>query len=262
MWPRVRPLICPPTPVDDHNPRMISIKQVVADNTEPFVVADQGGTRIIVMNRPEARNALSRQMRRDFPALIAAAEGDNSISVVILTGMDPAFSSGVDLKERGVGPPIVPNPGEVLRAAHKPVIAAVNGACVTGALEMALSCSFIIASPQARFADTHAKVGMFPRWGQTALLPSVIGSRRAMQMMLTGEFVGAEVALEWGIVNEIRSSDSLLDRCLEIASQIGAANRESVLAHMQALRAVDADSLRAGLEVERLALEGWDRLRR
>jgi enoyl-CoA hydratase len=178
---------------------------------------------------------------------------------VILTGMDPAFSSGVDLKERGSGPPVTPNPGEVLRAARKPLIAAVNGACITGALEMALSCSFIIASPQARFADTHAKVGMFPRWGQTALLPSVIGIRRAMQMMLTGAFIGAELALEWGIVNEICVSECLLDRCLEIADQIATANADSVAAQLRALREVRAKSLEAGWEIERQALGKWDR---
>jgi enoyl-CoA hydratase len=237
---------------------MTTIAQIVADNTQPFVVADRGSARIIVMNRPAARNALSRQMRRDFPDLIAAADDDDSIRVVILTGMDPAFSSGVDLTERGTGPPVTPNPGEVLRAAHKPVIAAVNGACVTGALEMALSCSFIIASPHARFADTHAKVGMFPRWGQTALLPSVIGIRRAIQMMLTGAFVGAEVALEWGIVNEMCAAGCLLDRCLEIAAQIASGNADSIAALCQSLREVEANSLESGLDIERRALGKWD----
>jgi enoyl-CoA hydratase len=236
---------------------MTTISEIVGDNTEPFVVADRGSARIIVLNRPGSRNALSRQMRRDFPALIAAADKDDSIRVVILTGMDPAFSSGVDLTERGIGPPVTPNPGEVLRAARKPIIAAVNGACVTGALEMALSCSFIIASPQARFADTHAKVGMFPRWGQTALLPSVIGIRRAKQMMLTGAFVGAETAFEWGMANEISSGECLLDRCLEIAEQIAGANADSIEAQLSALREVQASSLSSGLEIERRALEHW-----
>jgi enoyl-CoA hydratase len=238
---------------------MTAIAQIVGDNTQPFIVADRGPARIIVMNRPAARNALSRQMRRDFPGLIAAADSDPSIRVVILTGMDPAFSSGVDLTERGTGPPVAPNPGEVLRAANKPVIAAVNGACVTGALEMALSCSFIIAAPEARFADTHARVGMFPRWGQTALLPGVIGVRRATQMMLTGAFVGAEVAFDWGIVNEISSGGGLLDRCLEIADQIAAGNADSIAAQMRALREVGASALGSGLDIERRALERWDK---
>jgi enoyl-CoA hydratase len=124
---------------------------------------------------------------------------------------------------------------------------------------MALSCSFIIAAPEARFADTHAKVGMFPRWGQTALLPGVIGVRRATQMMLTGAFVGAEVAFEWGIVNEISSGGCLLDRCLAMAEQIAAANGDSIAAQMRALREVEADSLASGLEIERRALERWDK---
>jgi len=216
------------------------------------------------MNRPGARNALTRQMRRDFPGIIAAADGDNSVGVVILTGMDPAFSSGVDLKERESGAPaqpITPNPGDVLRAVHKPTIAAVNGSCVTGALEMALSCSFIIASPQARFADTHAKVGLVPRWGQTALLPNAIGVRRAKQMMLTGAFIGADTALAWGLVNEISPDNRLLDRCLDLAEQIAGAHRESIATQLLALRDSEKAALAAGHEAEKRALAQWDQNR-
>jgi enoyl-CoA hydratase len=236
-----------------------TVAEIVGASAEPFLIADRGRARIVVMNRPAARNALTRQMRRDFPEIIAAADRDDSIAVVILTGMDPAFSSGVDLKDRGSGtpaPPITPNPGDVLRAVRKPIIAAVNGPCVTGALEMALSCSFIIASPQARFADTHAKVGMIPRWGQTALLPNAIGARRARQMMLTGTFIDAETALEWGLINEI--NPDLLNRCLEVAAQIAGAHRESIAAQLLALRDAETAALAAGLEAERRALDQWD----
>jgi enoyl-CoA hydratase len=126
---------------------------------------------------------------------------------------------------------------------------------------MALSCSFIIASPQARFADTHAKVGLFPRWGQAALLPNVIGTRRAKQMMLTGAFITAETACDWGLVNEISSGEMLLDRCLEIAGQIASANRDSIRTQMGVLRDVETSALAPGLDAERLALFQWDRYR-
>lgn len=238
---------------------MTTVAELVGASGEPFVIADRGPARIIVINRPAARNALTRQMRRDFPAIIAAADSDDSVSAVILTGMDPAFSSGVDLKERGRdtrAPPIKPNPGEVLRAARKPVIAAINGPCVTGALEIALSCSFMIASPQARFADTHARVGIVPRWGQTALLPNAIGARRAKQMMLTGAFIDAKSALEWGLINEI--THDLLDRCLELAEQIAGGHRESVAMQLRAWRDADAASLASGLEAEQRILMQWD----
>ena len=239
---------------------MTTVGELVAGSAVPFVAVDRGGARIIVMNRPAARNALTRQMRRDFPAIIDEAERDASVSVLILTGMDPAFCAGVDLKERAAGaaPPITPNPAEVLRRAGKPVIAAVNGACVTGGLEMALSCSFIIASTEARFADTHAKVGLIPRWGQTALLPNAVGARRARQMMLTSAFIDARRALEWGLINEMIPGEHLLDRCIELAGEIARAERGSVAAQLQSLRETEAAALRAGLDAERCALADWD----
>ncbi len=214
-------------------------------------------SQFLIINRPAQRNALTRQMRRDFPSLVAAADQDESVAAIILTGVDPAFSAGVDLKERAASlePPVTPNPGEVLRATRKPVIAAVNGACVTGALEMALSCSFIVASSEARFADTHARVGLIPRWGQTALLPDAIGARRARQMMLTGEFIDASTALEWGLVNEVVAHGDLLTRCVALAERIAGADAGSLRRQLQASRATQAGALAAGLEAERQALD-------
>lgn len=239
---------------------MNRIAELVGTCTEPLLSVRQGSSLLLIINRPAARNAMTRQMRRDFPALVAAADADESVAAVILTGADPAFSAGVDLKERGAGaePPVTPHPGEVLRATRKPIIAAVNGACVTGALEMALSCSFIIASSKARFADTHSRVGLVPRWGQTALLPSAIGFRRARQMMLTGEFIDADTALAWGLANEVVEHDRLIDRCLALAEQIAGASPISLDLQMRASQATAAAALAAGLEAERQALVIWD----
>ena len=243
----------------------IAVAELVAGCKDPIVIADRGPVRIIVINRPLVRNALTRQMRRDFGSYIAALDADATVAVAVLTGMDPAFSAGVDLKERAAGPPappVVPNPAEVLRAAHKPIIAAVNGACVTGALEMALSCSFLVASERACFADTHAKLGMLPRWGQTALLPRAIGVRRARQLMLTGEVINARTGLEWGLVNEVVSSEGLLNRCVAIGVAIAGADQECAHLQLQALREIDAIPLEVGLETERRALAQYAAARR
>jgi enoyl-CoA hydratase len=236
------------------------IAELIGTSTEPLLSIRQGSSLLLIINRPAARNALTRQMRRDFPALVAAADADESVAMVILTGADPSFSAGVDLKERAAGaePPVTPHPGEVLRAVRKPIIAAVNGACVTGALEMALSCSFIIASREARFADTHSRVGLVPRWGQTALLPNAIGFRRARQMMLTGDFIDADTALTWGLVNEVVGHDQLIDRCLALGEQIARASATSVSLQMRASLAAAAAALAPGLEAERQALAVWD----
>lgn len=240
---------------------MTGVAEIVGASDEPFVVKDYGSTRLIVINRPQARNALTRQMRRDFPAYIRSAGQDASVVAVILTGMGSAFSAGVDLKERQQGspqPPVVPNPAEVLCGSPKPVIAAVNGACVTGALEMALSCSFIIASDQASFADTHSRLGMVPRWGQSARLPDAVGIRRARQLMLTGAFIDAATALEWGLVNEVVPPAQLLDRCLQIGEDIARAHPVSLAEQLEISRVVEADALQVGMEAERRACARLD----
>lgn len=242
---------------------MTDVAEIVGASEEPFVVRDYGRARLLVINRPQARNALTRQMRREFPAYIRSAGDDESVAVIILTGMGSAFSAGVDLKERRQGPqpPVVPNPAEVLCDSRKPVIAAVNGACLTGALEMALGCSFIIASEQARFADTHARLGLVPRWGQSARLPDAVGIRRARQLMLTGAFIDAATALAWGLVNEVVPPARLLERCLEIGESIAGADPGSVAEQLAISRAVEASVLAVGVEAERRACARLDSMR-
>jgi enoyl-CoA hydratase len=149
------------------------------------------------------------------------------LRVVVLTAVDPVFSAGVDFKrlERGpgeTGSPLDLTPAGALRAMRKPVICAVNGACVSGALEVALSCSFIVASERARFADTLAMLGVVPTWGLTALLPRAVGVRKARQMSITGEFVDADEALRLGLVNHVVPHDDLMAFTLELAGRIPA----------------------------------------
>lgn len=241
---------------------MTSVAEIVGTSAEPFVVKNHGCTRILVINRPQSRNALTRQMRREFPAYVRAAGQDALVSSLILTGMGSAFSAGVDLKEHGQGPrlpPVVPNPAAVLGESRKPVIAAVNGACVTGALEMALSCSFIIASDRACFADTHSRLGITPRWGQSARLPDAVGIRRARQLMFTGGFIDAPTALTWGLVNEVVAHEQLLDRCLQIGELIGRAHPGAITEQMAVSRAVEASVLTVGMDAERQACVRADR---
>ena len=120
---------------------------------DELIVDDADGVRTITINRPEVKNALTAAMRAEFCALVEAADGDDSLRAVIVTAVDPVFSAGVDFKEvasgAGSGSPASSNPGAALRAAAKPTVCAVNGACVTGALELALSCTFIVAAENA-----------------------------------------------------------------------------------------------------------------
>jgi enoyl-CoA hydratase len=181
---------------------------------DELIVDDADGVRTITINRPEVKNALTAAMRAEFCALVEAADGDDSLRSVIVTAVDPVFSAGVDFKEvasgSGSGSPASSNPGAALRAAAKPTVCAVNGACVTGALELALSCTFIVASERARFADTHARLNVVAAWGLTALLPRAIGVRKAAELSITGNFVDADEALRIGLVNHVVAHDELL----------------------------------------------------
>jgi enoyl-CoA hydratase len=244
---------------------LFSVTELVGVREEPFVVMDRGPVRFIVLNRPSSRNALTRQMRGELPLHLAAADAEPGVAAVILTGAGTAFCAGVDLKERaatGPTPPIKPNPAEALRSVRKPVIAAVNGACTTGALEMALSCSFIIASVTARFADTHAKLGLFPRWGQPSLLTRSIGIRRARQLLLTGELIDAQTALRWGMVNELAAPEELLLRCLEMGTSIAAADSQCIRLLQETLQESTVAEHDPLVEAERSALACFDESRR
>jgi enoyl-CoA hydratase len=194
---------------------------------EPVLVDVSDGVATITINRPEARNALNRAVRRALPEAIRAAEADDAVDVIILTGADPAFSAGIDLKEFGAGAV----EGDELRTRAEPrtrfrgalpprtklLIGAVNGVAVTGGLEVALACDFLVASERARFADTHARVGVMPGWGLTVLLPQRIGVARAREMSVTGNFVDAQLAYEWGLVNHVVPHDELLPYCRQLA---------------------------------------------
>jgi len=141
---------------------------------------------VVTLNRPERRNALNAALYRQIPETLAALDGDDAVEVMILTGTDPAFCAGVDLKEFGDAPAPrahastgrTPWRGSLPPLAT-PLLGAVNGACVTGGLELALACDFLVASERACFGDTHARVGVMPGDGMTVRLPAAVGVRRA-----------------------------------------------------------------------------------
>ncbi len=185
----------------------------------------------ITLNRPEARNALSSEVLRLLPQRMKEADGDEGVDVVILTGADPAFCAGLDLKELGssagnlgaTGADGAPNRDGVrgpFPSMGKPVIGAVNGVAITGGFELALNCDFLVASEHAKFGDTHARVGVMPGWGLTVLLPQAIGVRRAREMSYTGNFMLAEEALQFGLVNHVVPHADLMSTTRQLARDI------------------------------------------
>jgi enoyl-CoA hydratase len=204
----------------------------VSDTADHLLVVDADGVRTITINRPEAKNALTVDMRARLCAALSEAERDPALRAVVITATDPVFSGGVDFKEASSGgfsstwnaydAQFAVNPGKALRAMTTPVLCAVNGACVSGGLEIALSSSFIVASDKARFADTHARLGVVATWGLTALLPRAVGIRKAREMSITGNFVPAEEALRIGLVNHVVPHDELLSTVQKLAADIPA----------------------------------------
>lgn len=186
----------------------------------------------ITLNRPEARNALSSEVLRLLPERMKRAEADPDVDVLILTGADPAFSAGLDLNELGAdGSNLGGGTGsdgsrnrDGVRGPFprltKPVIGAINGVAVTGGFELALNCDFLVASEHAKFGDTHARVGVMPGWGLTVLLPQAIGVRRAREMSFTGNFMLADEALAFGLVNHVVGHHDLIPFTRRLALDI------------------------------------------
>lgn len=199
-------------------------------------VADRIAT--VTLNRPEARNALSSTMMRDLSGVMRGLAADDGVDVVIVTGADPAFCAGLDLKElASTGGNLSTDGSSGERGKwnrtfwadlDKPVIGAVNGPAVTGGLELALQCDFLVASERARFGDTHAKVGVIPGGGMSILLPQRVGFAKAKQMSLTGRFLDAREALQWGLATFVVPHEELLPFTRGLAADIVAADRDAV----------------------------------
>ncbi|MEZ0579601.1 enoyl-CoA hydratase [Nocardioides sp. MH1] len=192
----------------------------------------------ITLNRPEARNAIDGDLLEQLVAAAASAEADDEVDVLVLTGADPAFCAGLDLKAVGSGDPRLfdtrPRPDQAVRdrgplpRLTKPVIGAINGAAITGGFELALACDFLVASERARFADTHARVGLQPWWGLSVLLPQAVGVRRARELSATGNFLDAQTAQAWGLVNHVVPHDDLLPAARRLAADIVSSDQSAV----------------------------------
>ena len=197
------------------------------------LVDRHGAVALVTLNRPHRRNALDGALIAALAETIADLDGDEAARVIVLTGADPAFCAGLDLEalaDSGGG--LVETPAAAglgpIGTLRTPLIGAINGAAVTGGFELALACHFLVASDRARFADTHARVGIMPGWGLTVRLPDRVGVTRAREMSFTGNFVDADTALRWGLVNHVVPHDQLLPTALGLAADIAGNDRAAV----------------------------------
>jgi enoyl-CoA hydratase len=214
--------------------------------------------RQLTLHRPDRRNALDLATMEAFVAALRDADADEDVRAIVLAAADPVFCAGLDLEEVGSGVIDLETIGErgddpwvALQRTTTPTIAAVNGAAVTGGLELVLDCDLAVASERARFADTHARVGIHPSGGLTVLLPRYVGRRAALGMSMTGRFVAAEEALTLGLVNAVVDHDQLIDAAIETATAITECDDRVLAAILATYRAVDGVPLDDALRTER-----------
>ncbi len=195
--------------------------------TEPVLLLERdGAVAKLTLNRPEALNALSRALRSEIVKAFTTLKDDTEIRAVVLTGSGRAFTAGVDLKEAGqTGFALGADGGEIdlakaMMAYPWPIIGAINGFAITGGFELALLCDVLLAGENAKFADTHARVGIMPGWGLSQRLPRLIGISRAKELSLTGNYLDAETAERWGLVNRIYKADDLVPAAMKLAHEM------------------------------------------
>ena len=191
-----------------------------------ILVEKHGETALVTLNRPAAMNALSRELRAAIAETFDKLEADSGTRVVVLTGAGKAFCAGLDLKELGQGADTVQgtvtttDPVTSMGRFSGPIIGAINGVAITGGFEIALACDVLICSSEARFADTHGRVGILPGWGLSQKLSRAIGIYRAKELSLTGNFLTAQQANDWGMVNRVVPPAELIPVSLKLATDM------------------------------------------
>ncbi len=218
----------------------------------------EGAVAVITLNRPEARNAMNYELAA---ATVAAVEGCQDAGAIVITGADPAFCAGLDLRNLGADK-LGDLPGFVatVAASKVPIIGAVNGPAVTGGLELALACDFLIGSERATFADTHGRVGVFP--GPVLYdLPHRVGAAFAREMSLTGNFIDAETALRVGLLNHVVPHAELMPRALGLADDIASQDAEMIRNIREGLAEITEGSRREGREAWRSIITRLNRRR-
>lgn len=221
-------------------------------------LAREGGIASLLLNRPDALNALSSELLDELGGAISEVESDAAIEAAILTGAGRAFAAGADISElatldRARGEAFAQRGHRIFRRIEKlpkPIVAAVNGFALGGGCELAMACHMRIASTQARFGQPEVKLGLLPGFGGTQRLPRLVGRGIATEIALTGRMVSAEEALRIGLVNEIVEPEELLPRARALLEEI---LRNGPAAVAAALSAIDQ-----GLDLpldEALALE-------
>jgi enoyl-CoA hydratase len=229
---------------------------------DPVLLIDRSdGVATLTLNRPRALNALSRELRHLLRQAFVELPRRGDVDVLILTGSGRAFCAGLDLKELGgetasegdIAATVGGGEESLLDTMARcplPIIGGINGFAITGGFELALGCDVLIASTEARFADTHARVGILPGWGLSQKLSRAIGIARAKELSLTGNYLPAEQAAAWGLVNRVVAPADLLPACRALAQDMRSCPQDVVRAYKRVIDAGFAVTFGEGLRIE------------
>ncbi len=226
------------------------------------VVEQHKGSVFVTLNRTEALNALTVEMLDDLAEVLQGLAGNDSARAVVLTGAGRAFCAGVDLRELQrrtlsggrIGEDFDHAAARVtsaLSTMRQPTIAAVNGACFTGGLELALACDVMVAADEAVLGDTHAKWGLRPTWGMTQRLGRAAGSGRARLLSFTGRTFTGREAVAFGIAAESVPASELHGHVLALAEEIAGNSSDAISAYKDLYAVSDNSFLEEGLISER-----------
>ncbi len=222
---------------------------------------DEFHVALLRLNRPEARNALSPEMMEEVAAELERLDPDPEVRCIVIAGSDEVFAAGADIRamsERSFEEALRHPAASFWRrvaAVKTPLVAAVSGYALGGGCELALSCDMIVASDTTLFGQPEITLGIIPGGGGTQRLARVLGKQRAMEYVLTGRRFDAEMALEWGLVNQVVKKNLWLTEAVELARTV--AERPPIAARLakQAVLAAEESGLSAGLESERRLYE-------
>ncbi len=224
-----------------------------------ILVEREGRVAILTVNRPDKLNALNDQVRVDLLAALAAIETDDSVGAVVITGAgEKSFIAGADIGEFAGRTPFdqrhamrSPRIFDIMSTFPKPVIAMINGFCLGGGCELALSCDFRIASDKARFGQPEIKLGIIPGGGGTQRLSRLVGVGQAMRLILSGDMIDAAEASRIGLVELVVPADELRAKTLELAGRIAGMSPLTLKIAKESVRASEKMSIEEGVTYER-----------
>jgi enoyl-CoA hydratase len=227
--------------------------------SDVLLVEREGRVAILTINRPDKLNALNNEVRDAAMAALAELEGDDSVGVVVITGAgEKSFIAGADIAEFEGRSPFdqrhamrSPRVFDVMASFPKPVIAMINGFCLGGGCELAMSCDLRVASETARFGQPEINLGLIPGGGGTQRMPRLTGTGQAMRLMLTGDMIPAAEAKEIGLVEIVVPAAELRAKTLELAQKIAAKSPLTLRIAKEAVRAAERLPLEDGITYER-----------